>query len=258
MKTNIFSVLLLVALLQTGCSSNVQPNICVNNVQQNKQNSNDDSVNLIMDEVAIADNVYKQCSKKFMNLIKNPNDKHFFEFENVFVYADDYSESILFNLAAANKLGLGVAKIRVANRLTQSLSNPYIGKHSKEIALFFLKKWASSTKHKRSKQIIERFELISADETEFIVPVTTYKSSKIQCLKAGALKGSTEDYEKLKEIMSNDEMYAFFLYYAYVMADRYDYEPAKKDVVSIINRFYRDYNLEPIDKDTQYFCSFFR
>lgn len=42
------------------------------------------------------------------------------------------------------------------------------------------------------------------------------------------------------------------------MADRYDYLPAKKDVIAIINRLYKEYHLEPIDKDTQYFCSFFK
>jgi len=43
-----------------------------------------------------------------------------------------------------------------------------------------------------------------------------------------------------------------------IMADRYDYLPAKKDVVTIIDRFYKEYSLGPVDKDTEYFCSFFK
>lgn len=256
MKVNILTILLLISLPQAGCTSDVQQNRCANNVQQNKQNKKNEPISLLID--AEVDSVYNLCSKKFANLIKHPNEKLFFELEDEFNLADEYSESLLYNLVAANKLGLDIAKIRVANCLTQSLSNPYIGKNSKEIALFYLKKWASSTKHKRGKQILERFESLSANETEFMVPVITYKSSEIQRLKAGSLKGSVEDYKRLKEKMSNSGMYAFMLYYAYVMADRYAYSPAKEDVIAIINRFYKEYNLEPIDKDTQYFCSFFK
>ena len=96
------------------------------------------------------------------------------------------------------------------------------------------------------------------DEGKTIVPVIKDKSSEIQRLKAGSLNGSIENYVKLKEKLYNDRMYPFMLYYAYIMADRYDYQPAKEDVVTIINRFYRENHLEPIDKDTQYFCSFFK
>lgn len=225
---------------------------------QNERNKGDEPVNLISDEVVGVDSVYKLCIQKMACLIKNPSEKQFFELENEFVYADDYSESLLYNIVAANKLGIDVAKIRVANCLTHSLNIPNIGKNSKEIALFYLKKWESSTKHKRGKQIIERFESSSKDDIEMIVPVITYKSSENQRLKACSLKGSIEDYKKLKEKLYNDKMYVFLLYYSYIMADRYGYLPAKKDVVTIIKRFYKEYHLEPIDKDTQYFCNFFK
>ena len=249
MKINILAGLLFISFLQTECA---------NNVQQNKQIKDDEFTNLIIGEPVVVDSVYSLCSEKFLNLINNPNDELFFELENVFVYTDNYSESLLYNLVAANRLGLDVAKIRVANCLTQSLSNPNVGKKSKEIALFYLKKWESCTKHKRGKQIIDRFEALSNDNNEMIVPVITYKSSEIQRLKAGSLNGSVKDYIKLKEKLYDNKMYVFLLYYSYIMADRYAYSPAKKDVIAIINRFYKDYHLEPIDNDTQYFCSFFR
>ena len=248
MKINILIGLFLISFLQTECA---------NNAQQNKSKENDEPVNLIIDEVVTTDSVYYLCSEKFASLIKNPNEKLFFELENEFDYADNNSELLLYYLVAANKLGLDVAKIRVANCLTQSLSCPIFGKNSREIALFYLKKWESSTKHKRGKEIIERFESLLTDEGKTIVPVIKDKSSEIQRLKAGSLNGSIENYVKLKEKLYNDRMYPFMLYYAYIMADRYDYQPAKEDVVTIINRFYRENHLEPIDKDTQYFCSFF-
>lgn len=249
MKINILIGLFLISFLQTECA---------NNAQQNKSKENDEPVNLIIDEVVTTDSVYYLCSEKFASLIKNPNEKLFFELENEFDYADNNSELLLYYLVAANKLGLDVAKIRVANCLTQSLSCPNIGKNSREIALFYLKKWESSTKHKRGKEIIERFESLLTDEGKTIVPVIKDKSSEIQRLKAGSLNGSIENYVKLKEKLYNDRMYPFMLYYAYIMADRYNYQPAREDVVTIVNRFYRENHLEPIDKDTQYFCNFFK
>ncbi len=249
MKINILTGLLLISFLQTECTKNVQ---------QNKSKENDESVSLIIDEVVSTDSIYYLCSEKFASLIKNPSEKLFFELENEFDYADEYSETLLYNLVAANKLGIDVAKIRVANSLTHSLNIPNIGKRSKQIALFYLKKWESSTKHKRGKEFIERFESLSNDDIEMAVPAITYKSTEIQCLKVGSLKGSIEDYEKLKEKLYKGRKYVFLFYYSYIMADRYDYLPAKKDVIAIINRLYKEYHLEPIDKDTQYFCSFFK
>ena len=249
MKTNILAVLLLISFLQSKCT---------NNVQQHIPQDRDEPVNLIIDKDAGDDSVYNLCLEKFASLIKNPSEKLFFELENEFDYADEYSETLLYNLVAANKLGNEKEKIRVANSLTHSLNIPNIGKRSKQIALFYLKKWESSTKHKRGKEFIKRFESLSNDDIEIAVPAITYKSTEIQRLKAGSLKGSIEDYEKLKEKLYKGRKYVFLFYYSYIMADRYDYLPAKKDVIAIINRLYKEYHLEPIDKDTQYFCSFFK
>lgn len=249
MKRNILIGLLLLSLQQTGCT---------NNVQQNKSNEDNRSTKFNIDKVANIDSSYYHlCSEKFESLIKHPDDKHFHELMNEFHYADEYSESLLYCLVASNKLGIDVAKIRVASCLSESLSNPNVGQNSKDLSLSYLKKWASCTKHKRGKQIIERFESLTMNENQIRVPTITYNSSETQRLKAGSLKGSVEDYKKLKEKMSNDEMYVFMLYYAYIMADRYAYSPAKKDVITIVNRFYREHNLGPIDKDTQSFCNLF-
>lgn len=241
--------LLLVFVLQIGCT---------NNVQRINSNKNNESASHELYVVADNDSVYNHGLELFEDLIKNPDEKRYYALENVFLYADIPSELLLYSLVAANKLGLEVAMIRVANYISESLSNPNIGKNTKEISLFYLKKWASRTKYKRAKHIIDVFDSLSTNDSGIIVPAINYKSSEMQRLKAGSLKGSIEDYKKLKERMSNDKTYAFMLYYAYVMADRYNYLPAKGDVVTIINRFYKEHNLGPIDKDTEYFCSFFK
>lgn len=272
MKKLIFTGLLFVSFILTGCSTNVQQSTTI---------KDNDSASLKACEVVGTDQVYYRCSERFAKLIKNPSEKLYIEIESEFDFAQ-YSESLLYNLVAANKLGIDVAKMRVAFSLTYSLNIPNIGKNSKEIALHYLKKWESSTKHKRGKEIIGRFEASSADDIEMVIssitddehqmiipaatdedhdmfyPSITYKSSEMKSQKVGCLKGSVEDYKKLKEMMYIAGMYPFMLFYAYIMADRYDYQPAKEDVVAIINRFYKENNLGPLDKDTQFFCSFFK
>ena len=272
MKNRILTGLLFVSFLQTGCT---------NNVRQSYSNKDNESASFDTCVVVGIDSVYYHCSEKFASLIKNPNEKLYLEIVGVFNYAQ-YPEPLLYSLVAANKLGIDVAKMGVACYLTYSLSIPNIGKSSKEIALLYLKEWESCTKHKRGKEIIERFEALSNDDIEMVIsaiksddhemviptiknddhemiyPTITNKSSEMKCLKVGCLKGSVEDYKKLKEMMSNNRMYPFMLYYAYIMADRYNYQPAREDVVTIVNRFYRENHLEPIDKDTQYFCNFFK
>ena len=263
---------LFVSFLQTGCTTNVQQ--CTTKIDN-------DSASIQACEDVGTDQVYYRCSELFASLMKNPSEKLFYEIESEFDFAH-YSESLLYNLVAANKLGIDVAKMRVASSLTYSLNIPNIGKNSKEIALHYLKKWESSTKHKRGKEIIGRFEASSGDDIKMIIssitdkkhqmiipaatdddhdmiyPTITYKSSEMKSQKVGCLNGSVEDYKKLKETMYNAGMYPFMLFYSYVMADRYDYQPAKEDVIAIINRFYKENNLGPLDKDTQFFCSFFK
>lgn len=255
MKINILTLLLLMSFLQTSCKNNAQNTERVVDIPKNEQSKTYEPVNLIIYE--IYDSVYSLCSKKFANLIKHPKEDLFLEIIRELNYADRYSESLLYNLVAANKLDIDEAKRGVAYCLTQSLSNPYIGKNSKEIALSYLKRGGFSTTFKRGKQIIERFESSSTDKAEFIIPAVTSKSTDIQRLKVGCLKGVADDYNKLRKLMLTHETYVFLLYYSYIMADRYNYLQAKKDVITIIKRFYREYNLGPIDKDTQYFCSYF-
>lgn len=257
MKKYVLISFLFINISQTTCVNNAHKTNHVADVQQNNHDSVDESINLIVDEIYAADSVYSLCINTMEWLIKNPSEENLFKLEHKFIYADNSSELLLYYIVAANKLGLDFANIRIANCLTHSLSIPNVGKNSKKIALYYLNKGKFETQIKRGKQIIERFETSSENDIEQAVPVINYRNSEIQRLKSYSLRGSIKDYKKLKEIMYNDRIYPFMLYYSYIMADRYGYSSAKKDVVTIIKRFYREYNLGPIDKDTQYFCSFF-
>lgn len=243
MRKNILTVLLLLSLQLAGCTNNVQQIKSKDDYKYTDHNIDEGTKMNCVD--------YKLCSKKIESLIKFPDTKHFYELIDEFINADVYSESLLYCLVAANKLGIDEAKIRVASCLSESLSNPNVGKNSKELSLEYLKKWESSTKHKRGKQIIERFKSLPKNDTLISIPTINHKSPEIQLLKTSSLKGNVEDYKKLKEKMYNDEMYVFLLYYAYIMADRYSYVPAKKDIIDIINRFFCEHNLGDVDDDTK-------
>lgn len=52
--------------------------------------------------------------------------------------------------------------------------------------------------------------------------------SSIKHIKIKALRGSIKDYERLKTLLNSTWQYGNLLYYAYIMADRYDYQSAKK------------------------------
>jgi hypothetical protein len=82
--------------------------------------------------------------------------------------------------------------------------------------------------------------------------------SSIADLKANSLMGSIQDYNKLKSVLLHEDQYDYLLYYSYIMAERYNYIPAKKDIIDIIDRAYKKYGLGKYGKDTQYFCSFFK
>ena len=236
------------SLLQAGCT---------NNVKQSKRNKVDEPIKVIFEESADDDSIYNRCSEEFVSLIKQPDEKQFIEIVNELSFADKYTESLLYCLVAANKFEFDEAKIGFAFCLTYSLNIPNIGRNSKVIALYYLNKGGFTSKHRSGKRVVERFESSSKDDIDLIVPKITSKSSVIQRLKAGCIMGSVDDYKSLKEKLYNDKKYVFLLYYSYIMADRYDYLPAKEDVIAIITRFYKENNLGPLDKDTKYFCSFF-
>jgi hypothetical protein len=69
--------------------------------------------------------------------------------------------------------------------------------------------------------------------------------------------GSISDYNKLKETLLKEGKYDYLLYYSYIMAERYKYNPAKKDIIDIINKAYKKYNLGGYGKEVVFFCSYF-
>jgi hypothetical protein len=82
MKIKTLIGLLLVDFLQTACVNNAQKTECVDNVQKTEQTKNDEPIVSIIDETSDPDSVYSSCSKKFADLMKHPDEKHFFELEN--------------------------------------------------------------------------------------------------------------------------------------------------------------------------------
>ena len=146
MKKQLLTGLLFVSFLQTEYT---------NNIQQSTTIKDSDSASLKACDVVSIDSIYCHCTELFEDLMKHPDDKRYYALENVFSSADIYSESLLYSLVAANRLGVEVAIIRVANCISEELSNPTIGKNTKEISMYYLKKWASRTKYKRAKQIVE-------------------------------------------------------------------------------------------------------
>ncbi len=196
----------------------------------------------------------------FETIIKTKDKAAYNKFMQNFMYADDYDESLLYSLVAANKLRINSAKLSVAKNLSEQLTNVYVCRHSKELTKLYIVKWQpqSATEHK-TKKILAHIENFRTKDIGTMFPYKLNKySTETEKEKAACLKGSIEYYKKLKMKMFDSDMYVFLLYYAYIMADRYDYKPAREDVVNIITRFYSEYALEPIDEDTQKFIQLFK
>lgn len=82
--------------------------------------------------------------------------------------------------------------------------------------------------------------------------------SKLYELKENILYGSINDYEKLKKVLCKNNQYECLLFYSYIMADRYHYNQAKKDIIYIVQKFYKDNNLGKLGEDAMFFCGFFK
>ncbi len=195
----------------------------------------------------------------FIEIVRQTDKEKFSKFMYNFEYADNSAEALLYDLVAANKFGINWAKRGVASCITELFSNVWLGNNSRVIALKYMKQWKPLDKEKRMAEvIIKDLENAEQQEKEIMLPKLNNKSTNTERLKAECLKGSISAYKRLKNRMYKNDLYIFLLYYSYLMADRYDYTPARKDVIDIIERFYKEYDLGPLDKDTEYFCSFFR
>ena len=72
-------------------------------------------------------------------------------------------------------------------------------------------------------------------------------------IKSEVIKGNSNSYDILKKTLVENEEEDYLLYYAYLMSDRYGYAPARKDIISVIEKAFKKYKLGAIDPETQYF-----
>lgn len=175
-----------------------------------------------------------------------------------FFDADIHWESLLYDLVAADKFSINLANLNIANCVSEGLSDAGVGKNSKRIAIHYLEKWKRHAVEKYAGKILDVFSEKVIDNKELYTPRITTKSTMLLRLKVSCLKGSCEAYDSLKVQLSSGNMYGTMMYYSYIMADRYDYVPAKKDICEVANRFYKEFHLGDYGETMHYFLSYFK
>lgn len=167
-----------------------------------------------------------------------------------FKFADICEECLLYSLIAAGKFNIPEANYDIAAYLTDYFTITDLGKHSKDLAIHF---FAKVKKDEFLSSQLKHF-MAMKDEGKMLHGVDSKRhSSDIWFLKSETLKGSTENYKKLKEEMYSRGEEDLLLFYSYIMADRYNYAPARNDVKDIINNAYTKYDLGGIDQEVLYF-----
>ena len=171
--------------------------------------------------------------------------------------ADTMNELLFYAIVAADKFKIPHAYYHIAGCLTNYFSYISVGNHSKEIAIFFLKRGVT----KNDESCLETYESLDKHTEKEVrklwIPEKN-KANPIVAYKANSLHGNIEDYNKLKKHLIENNKPEELLYYSYIMADRFDYEPARKDIVDVIEKGYDKYKLGKSGKDAKYFCSFFQ
>ncbi len=171
--------------------------------------------------------------------------------------ADCMNEFLFFAVVAADKFNISHAYCHIAGCLTNYFSYISISTHSKEIATYYLKRGAL----KKDESCINKYKSIDKyleRETRKLWIPEKNISNPIVSYKANSLLGKIEDYNQLKQYLMEKDKPEDLLFYSYIMADRYGYEPARNDVVDAMNRGYKKYKLGKLGKDAKYFCSFFQ
>lgn len=173
------------------------------------------------------------------------------KFENT----DNEYERLFFTFVAANKFNMSWASYDLASIFSDIFTKPDIGKHSKEIVLYYFKKVKLD---KLLKSQIEHFiKMEGKGEPVFTNGLDDYKlfcpTRLLRKLKLSVIRGDSNSYDKLKKELRDKNEEELLLYYAYIMADRYGYQPARKDIPVILQHAFKKYDLGKIDPDTQYF-----
>lgn len=174
-----------------------------------------------------------------------------------YLKADVMNELLFYAIVAADKFKISRGYYNIAGCITNYFSFFSIGSHSKEIATCYLKKGAE----KRDELCINVYESLDkhlkAERQKLWIPEKNIKDSVV-AYKTHSLMGNVDNYNKLKNNLIENNQYEQLLYYSYIMADRYDYKPARKDIIDILQGSYDKYGLGEFGEDTRYFCSFFQ
>ena len=168
--------------------------------------------------------------------------------------ADLLFEILFFAFVAADKFEITKGYLEIAGCLTNYFTYMSIGGHSKEIATHYLRKGAN-----KSKSCAETYKSLSfvKQDAKLWLP-EKHKGNSILTLKVNSLLGNIDDYIKLKKYLIENNQSELLLYYSYIMADRYNYKPANKDINDIFKINYQKYGLGTFGEDTKYFCCFFQ
>lgn len=171
--------------------------------------------------------------------------------ERKFEKADYWGESLLYKLIAANKFKIVGANYDIASLLSDIFSKPDFSRHSKDIVLHYINK-AENTPFGMKQ--IDRFKKMER-KGDPLWGANKKGKTPVEKLKYAVLNGNRDSYDKLKKELYERNEEERLLVYAYLMADRYNYDPARKDIVSIIEKAFWKYGLGEIDDDTQYFIN---
>lgn len=179
----------------------------------------------------------------------------FKELHERFLYADLYFEELIYALVAVDKFEISNGYRHLADCLTNAFTYLTISDHSKEMAKHYL--MIGARKKASIAKLYESFDK-RKDYKEMWLPESSNYNDSVVIFKRKTLQGNSTEYERLKRTLFSTGQHEILLYYSFIMADKYHYTPAKKDVIYIIDKTYRDYKLGKLGKNAEYFCSFFQ
>lgn len=189
------------------------------------------------------------------NFLLNKDDSSYKKISECFVKEDNQFEYLIYAFVAADKFHLHDAYHDLWMCFTYYGCYSNIGKNSKKLADYY---FCRDSIHNNNKVFIKMFGQLRLIENTAQIVQNIRKSTETKKLKYNVLYGSIADYEQLKKIMYDKGNYERLLYYSYIMADRYQYEIAKKDIIDIINKFYKINDLGQFGCDILYFCEHFK
>ena len=171
-----------------------------------------------------------------------------------YLKSDSPFEVIFYALVAVDKFNISRGYAEFGSCLTKFFSYMSVSNHSKEIAIYFLQKGA-----RNNNICAERLDIICKDKEYPKLWLPNNKDGDpFIALKVNTIKGSIKDYNKLKNAFYDNNQPELLIYYSFLMADRYNYVPAREDVIKSLKQAYKKYNLGEFGEDTKYFCSFFQ